>query len=68
LPLRLVRLASGYSQDELAARAGLARTTISLLESGRTPTLESARRLSRALGTPLDVLFPAGADPENAES
>ncbi len=48
--LRKHRLAAGYSQEELAFRAEMHSTTISLYERGeRQPTLHTVFVLSRAL-------------------
>lgn len=55
-PLRLrikeFRLAKGWSQVELAAKAGIRRATISDMENGRTKGVdfESLERLAAALG------------------
>jgi transcriptional regulator with XRE-family HTH domain len=49
--LRL-RLAKGWSQSELARRAGAAQATISKLENGLVgPTLSLLHRVARALET-----------------
>jgi ribosome-binding protein aMBF1 (putative translation factor) len=52
------RLASGYSQQELAERAETGRTTIRSLERGeRQAHATTIRRLSKALGvSPADLL------------
>ena len=50
--LRRRRHVLGVSQEELAHRADLHRTFISMLERGeRTPSLEVIRKLALALGT-----------------
>ncbi len=50
--IRKVRGESYTSQEALAAKAGLHRTYVSLLERGRrTPTLTIVLRLAKALGT-----------------
>ena len=47
------RLARGWSQAELARRAGMNATTISLIESGRfQPYPAQLVKLARALGLP----------------
>lgn len=52
--LRQHRLSLGLTQQELAERAGLDRTYISLLELGRnSPTLETLYFLCEALNVPL---------------
>ena len=49
--LRRQRQVAGLSQEELAARAGLHRTFVSLLERGlRNPSLDVVRRLAAPLG------------------
>lgn len=48
--VRLYRGRVGYSQDELAGRAGIHRTYIGGIERGeRNPTLMMIHRLARAL-------------------
>ena len=47
----LARLEAGYSQDVLAARAGLAQTAIVRIESGfSNPTITTPSRVAAALG------------------
>ena len=49
--LRDCRRKAGISQEELAGRANVDRTYVSLLERGlRQPTLDSLFRLAHALG------------------
>ncbi len=49
--LRRLRTATGLSQEELAARAGLHRTYVSSIERGRrNVSLENIFALARALG------------------
>jgi transcriptional regulator with XRE-family HTH domain len=63
--LALAWLAEGLSQEELAARAGIARETLSRLERGEQgPRLATARALARALDYPFELIFP---DMEAAE-
>ena len=45
--LRALRKARGLTQDRAAARAGLARSTVSDAEHGRNPTLHTLVRLLR---------------------
>lgn len=56
--LRRLRELAGMSQAELARKAGFHRAVIHMLESGRRTglTVESARRLARALNVTLDYL------------
>lgn len=49
--VRRYRQQAGYSQEELAGRAGIHRTYIGGIERGeRNPTLTMIHRLSKALG------------------
>ena len=64
--LRSVRRERRLSQKDLAVRAGVDRTYISLLELGkRSPTLESIVALAAALTVSLPALF-AGLEAEIA--
>lgn len=58
--LRRIRTATGLSQDELAARAGLHRTYVSSVERGeRNISIENIFALADALGCdPRDLLAP----------
>jgi transcriptional regulator with XRE-family HTH domain len=63
LQARGLRAASGLSLQALAARCGVSRSMISLIERGRTsPTAVLLERLSAGLGVPLARLFDAPAD------
>ena len=56
--LRDARLAADLTQEELAYRAGLDRTYISLLEHDRkSPTMDVLFRLAKALGLKASVLI-----------
>jgi transcriptional regulator with XRE-family HTH domain len=56
--LRREREARGLSQEALAARAGVHRTYVGLIERGlRKPTIEVGHALARALGTSLSDLI-----------
>ena len=49
--LRRVRLAAGFSQEELGLEAAVQRNFISLIETGQNqPTLNTIAKLARALG------------------
>jgi transcriptional regulator with XRE-family HTH domain len=53
-----LRRRRGFSQEELAGRAGLHWTYLSDLERGQqTPTVDVVNRLARALGTTLAEFF-----------
>jgi transcriptional regulator with XRE-family HTH domain len=57
--LRSRRLALGLTQEEVARRARISQTLVSLLESGQfaNPTLDVLRRLAKALRTSVGALF-----------
>lgn len=58
--LRSARTAAGLTQSELARAAGVDRSTVSLIESGkRSPSLEKLSRIMRAAGRQLTSV-PAG--------
>ena len=64
------RGAAGLRQQELAARAGISRQSLSMVESGRSvPSAALALRLARALGCKVEDLFWAedAAAPIEAE-
>jgi transcriptional regulator with XRE-family HTH domain len=56
--LRQLRGEAGFSQEDVAFRAGIHRTQVSLLEGGeRMPRVETLVKLAGALGaTPNDLL------------
>ena len=50
--MRALREKLGMSQEEVAERAGVDRTYISILERGlKSPTLDTMERICAALGT-----------------
>src|SRR5712671_3140702 len=56
--LRRARQRSGFTQGELAGRAGISRQTLSVLESGRgQPSTAVALQLARVLGCRVEELF-----------
>ena len=56
--LREARTEKGFSQEELADRAGLHRTYISQIERGvKSPSLRSLEQITDALEVPLWVLL-----------
>jgi transcriptional regulator with XRE-family HTH domain len=63
--LRALREERGLSQEEVAARAGMAASTVSRLESGaRRLALDHLTPLAGALGVGVgELLAPAAADP-----
>ena len=61
--LRGLRLARGWSLDELAARSYLSPSTLSRIETGhRRIALDQLAPLARALDTSLDQLVESGSD------
>ncbi len=57
--IRDLRYAKGWGPDELASRAKISRTALYQIERGNTskPQAATLRRISRALGVPLEVLL-----------
>ena len=56
--IRALRLAKGWSQEDLAERAGMDRTYVGGIERGRrNPTLKNVAALARALECHLNELF-----------
>lgn len=56
--IRRLRLAKGYTQEELADRCDLSRSFISQLESDKvSPSVETLERILRVLGTDLKHFF-----------
>lgn len=60
MELRMARQIAGFTQQELAKRAGVDPALISRLERGgrRRPSYEAIVRISRALNCAPDELFP----------
>src|SRR5262245_17466519 len=57
--IRDLRYAKGWGPDELASRAKISRTAVYQVERGNTskPKAGTLRRISRALGVPLEALL-----------
>jgi putative transcriptional regulator len=56
--LRVLRQELGMTQSRLAELTGVARQSIISIEKGHfLPTIETALRLSKALGVPLEHIF-----------
>ncbi len=63
--LRRARERVGYTQDELARRAGVTQSVVSAYESGRRePSLSTLRRLVEATGVGLRLDLVGGRIPE----
>ncbi|WP_433306995.1 helix-turn-helix domain-containing protein [Actinoplanes sp. CA-030573] len=61
--IRSLRVARGWSLDELAARSYLSPSTLSRIETGhRRIALDQLAPIARALGTTLDQLVESGRD------
>ncbi|MFF2555057.1 helix-turn-helix domain-containing protein [Nocardia sp. NPDC058058] len=61
--IRALRVAQGWSLEELATRAHLSQSTLSRIENGqRRLALDQLVTLARALGTSLDQLVETAAD------
>ena len=57
-PIALERFRRGWTQTDLAARAGRSLGTIHRLERGEMPLLDTARRVAAALDSDVERLFP----------
>jgi putative transcriptional regulator len=56
--LKELRVKLGLTQAQLAEAVGLARVSIISIETGRyLPTIETALRISEALGEPIEKIF-----------
>ncbi len=55
--IRKLRLEKGFSQEELAAEAGLHRAYMWEVEKGRNISVKTAYKIARALGIDLRELF-----------
>lgn len=54
--LRSLRIAAGHSVEQLALLAGVSRQAVHAIEQGkRQPSLDTARKLCRALGISLSA-------------
>jgi putative transcriptional regulator len=48
--IRNIRMEKGMTQQELADLVGLDRTTITKIESGATPSIDTAKKIASVLG------------------
>ncbi len=61
--LKIVRVLSGFTQDELSQKSGVDRARISRIERGYIrPSQREADALGRTLGCSPSVLFEEGAE------
>ncbi len=68
--IRMLRFGAGeMTQGELADRVGVTRQTVNAIEQGKySPSLETAFRIARVFGVPLEDVFQysdatTGSDP-----
>jgi transcriptional regulator with XRE-family HTH domain len=67
--IRFCRQQKGLTQPQLAERAALSSSYLSVLETGkRDPSLSSLQSIARGLGVPLSVLLFVAADPSDVET
>lgn len=60
-PVTLARIERGWTQGQLAERAGVPRTTLSAMESRRlTPSVTAALAVAKALEVDVESLFSSG--------
>ena len=60
LRIASLRKMAGLTQDELSIRAGLQRTHVSRIETGKyAVTLETIQAIAEALGMTVDIIDPA---------
>ena len=58
-----LRKLAGYTQEELAQRAGIQRTHLGRIEAGKyAVNLETLQAIAEALGMTLDIVDPALTD------
>src|SRR5436190_15195075 len=63
-PLAARRAMRGWSQEELAARSGIPRSSVSAIEAGRlTPSVTAALAVAGALECSVEELFGTGGQP-----
>jgi len=48
--IRNIRMEKGMTQQELADLVGLDRTTITKIENGATPSIDTAKRIAAVIG------------------
>ena len=65
--IRDLRYAKGWGPDELANRSRISRTALYQIERGGTskPQAGTLKKISRALGVPLEVLISGSSDSHN---
>jgi len=67
--IRICRAAKGLSQKELASKAGIGSSHISLIEAGkRSPSLGTVEKLCDALNVPTHLVMLLAADPQDVQA
>lgn len=67
--IRAIREPLGITQQELATRAEISRSHMNKIENGtETPKLDTAARIARGLGVPLDAIAPVIEQPQPVTS
>jgi transcriptional regulator with XRE-family HTH domain len=62
--IKVLRLARGWTQEDLASRLHLTRQAVGHYESGRTvPDIDTCRRLAEVFGVELEVLLEGEGEP-----
>jgi len=62
--IRIVRTKVGIRQGELAARAGVSQSMLSLIETGRRqPSMALIQKLSEAMDVPAQLVFLLACEP-----
>ena len=57
-PIRVARAARGWTQTDLAVKAGVSIATVAFAEAGRTaPTVATLQKIARALKVPITELL-----------
>ncbi len=66
--IRICRAAKAMSQKDLASKAGIAPSHISLIEAGkRFPSLEATERICKALDVPTHLVMLLAAESEDVQ-
>lgn len=66
--IRSLRLERAWSQEDLAAAAGLSARTVQRLEQGQKPSLETLKALAAAFNVPVARLAPGQAPTASPET
>lgn len=68
--LKRLRHAAGYTQADLAERAGLSETALNQLETGRTQEarISTVRKLAKALGAQITDIAQLPAERSQADA